>query len=171
MMTDLQDELMGLEDEFNRLQESINKSRSKAARDSGLPESMRNSTEDQDYLEQGARPKNIRTDTIENQRPESPLDPDRRVDRMTDRPSFTSTLYHADLPRYDQNLPRERNVTTCRGTGTARTDKSKSGCVKPDKYDGNSSRIDFMSHFDVGAELNEMDIEEIEEERVDLFDI
>uniref|UniRef100_K1QFF8 Uncharacterized protein n=1 Tax=Magallana gigas TaxID=29159 RepID=K1QFF8_MAGGI len=58
-MTDLQDELMGLEDEFNRLQESINKSRSKAARDSGLPENMRNSTEDQDYLEQGARPKNI----------------------------------------------------------------------------------------------------------------
>lgn len=86
MMTDLQDELMGLEDEFSRLQESINKSRSKATRDSGLPESMRNSTEDQDYLEQGARPKNIRTDTIENQRPESPLDPDRRVDRMTDRP-------------------------------------------------------------------------------------
>lgn len=52
---DLHDYLLELEEEFNRLHESINKRSGKGSIDSGLPKSMRNSNEDQYYLKQGAR--------------------------------------------------------------------------------------------------------------------
>lgn len=90
---------------------------------------------------------------------------------MIDRFLFISIFYYVDLFRYDYNLLRESNVMICWGIGIVRIDKFKSSCVKLDKYDGNFLWIDFKFYFDVCVELNEMDIEEIEEERVVLFDI
>ena len=48
----------------------------------------------------------------------------------------------------------ENNITTRRSENIARSDKRKTDIVKPDKFDGSASWIDFKSHFEVCAELN-----------------
>ena len=48
----------------------------------------------------------------------------------------------------------ETNITTRRPENIARSDKRKTDIVKPDKFDGSASWIDFKSNFEFCAELN-----------------
>jgi hypothetical protein len=136
-------ELIALEQEISRLQSSINKSQARAVtRDSGLPESRRTTILDENYIGQGAKPKASRTTTL----PETHIRPDiftelnRTTDREQDRFFLTSTLYHANVSGRPENI--------------AHINKRKVDMVKPDKFDGSTSWVNFKSHFEICAELN-----------------
>ena len=154
-------ELNALELEISRLQASINKSQAKAVtRDSGLPESRRATSLDEDYIHdigQGTKPKASRTTTL----PETHIRPDifselsRTTDREQDRFSLTSTPYHANASGRNLPLTVESNITTRRPENIAHINKRKVDMVKPDKFDGSTSWVNFKSHFEICAELNE----------------
>jgi hypothetical protein len=64
----------------------------------------------------------------------------RTIDREQDRFSLTSTPYHADVSDRPENI--------------AHINKPKVDIVKPDKFDGSTSWVNFKSHFEICAELN-----------------
>jgi hypothetical protein len=51
-------------------------------------------------------------------------------------------------------LPSESNITTRRPENIAHINKRKVDMVKPDKFDGSTSWVNFKSHFEICAELN-----------------
>ena len=78
----------------------------------------------------------------------------RTTDREQDRFSLTSTPYHANASGHNFPLTSESNITTRRPENIAHINKRKVDMVKPDKFDGSTSWVNFKSHFEIFAELN-----------------
>ena len=156
-MEELGDDLTKVKRELSKLQASLNESMRKNARDSGYPESRRTTLDDELDEGTGARPKTVRTTTLptdmfENRKPDSGISVSKTDDQNPDRFAFTSTPYIRD--REYMPLHTEENITTRRPYGRVNPDHNKGSYVKPDKFDGTTSWLDFKSHFDVCAELN-----------------
>ena len=154
-MDDLDTDLTKIERELSKLQASVDESKRMSARDSGFPESRRQTLDDEHYKVMGAKPKSVRMTTLpaelsDSRKPASNISLDELDDSAPDRISLTSTPYFRD--RQDNPLQTEANITTRRSR--TNIDHHKGSHVKPDKFDGTASWLDFKSHFDVCAELN-----------------
>ena len=108
------------------------------------------------HVRQGARPKSVRTTALPNvhAEPDDLIESSRTNVREPNRFTLTSTPYHANTSGHNFPLMNENHITTRRSENIARSDKRKTDIVKPDKFDGSASWIDFKSHFEVCAELN-----------------
>jgi hypothetical protein len=112
---------------------------------------------DEDYIRQGAKPKASRTTTL----PETHIRSDiyTELNRTTDRDeqdrfSLTSTPYHDNASGCYLPLTSESNITTHRPENIVHINKRKVDMVKPDKFDGSTSWVNFKSDFEICAELN-----------------